>query len=168
MTVRLECKAAFDVDDAGLITGRAWDFSTPDRCGDVIVKGAFSAAGLPLPMLFAHDPIAAVGVWNGFAETDAGLEVQGRLLVDDVARAREVRALVKAGAVTGLSIGFIPGKTAPRKGGGRTIKKANLVEISLVPVPAHPRARVTSVKSAAVALTLADAINRATAALRRK
>lgn len=166
MSLRLEFKADIDVSDAGIITGLAWPFGSPDRTGDEIAPGAFKSAKPPLPLLFAHDPSEPLGAWDAITETRKGLEVKGRLLVDDVARAREVRALVRSGAVRGLSIGFITKNAAARKDGGRTIKALDLVEISLVTVPAHPGARVTTAKSAATAIALAAAINRAAAALR--
>jgi uncharacterized protein len=68
--------------------------------------------------------------------------------------------------VRGLSIGFETKKAVARKGGGRTIKALDLAEISLVTVPLHPGARVSGVKSAAAAIALAEAINRAAAALK--
>lgn len=145
MTDRLELKAALSVSDAGEITGLAWPFGTPDRVGDVIEKGAFTGPDT-LPMLFAHDQAQVIGIWDQIAETPEGLTVKGRLLVEDVERAREVRAMVKAGAVSGLSIGFVT-KQAKRHPQGRTISALALHEISIVAVPAHPGAQITSVKS---------------------
>lgn len=72
MTDRLEFKAAFAVSDAGEITGTAWPFGTPDRVGDVIEKGAFTAPAA-LPMLFAHDQAQVIGVWDEITETAEGL-----------------------------------------------------------------------------------------------
>jgi HK97 family phage prohead protease len=164
---RLEFKSKFGVDEAGLITGIAWPFGSPDRTGDIIEKGAFGSPAV-LPMLFGHDPNEPVGVWDAIGETDSGLEVRGRLLIEEVARAREVHALVKAKAVTGLSIGFMTKQAAARKGArGRIIKALDLAEISLVTIPCHPGARVTSAKShsLAQALAYAEAINRAASAL---
>jgi HK97 family phage prohead protease len=162
---KLEIKAAFGVDDAGAITGIAWPFGTADRAGDIITKGAFTAPAI-LPMLWAHDPAQPVGVWTATQETEKGLEVKGRLLIEDVERAREVRALVHSGAVTGLSIGFQTKQATARKGGGRTITSLELVEISLVAIPMHPGARVLSAKTASVANAIADAIHRAASAFR--
>lgn len=143
----IECKAAFEADDTGRVTGKAWDFSSPDRVGDMIEPAAFAGAiGKSLPMLFAHDQAQAVGVWDSIAIETDGLSVSGKLLVDDVSRAKEVRALLQAKAVTGLSVGFMTKKSAPRKGGGRTISDLDLVEVSLVAVPAHPAARISNVK----------------------
>ncbi|WP_170344494.1 HK97 family phage prohead protease [Ruegeria atlantica] len=88
MTDRIEVKAAFDVTDQGEITGIAWPFGSADRVGDVIEKGALTSPD-NLPMLFAHDQGQVIGVWDQIAETDEGLTVKGRLLVDDVERARQ-------------------------------------------------------------------------------
>lgn len=143
---RIEVKAALTADDDGAISGLAWPFGSADRVGDFIEKGAFRTAGARLPALWSHDAAETVGVWDSVRETDRGLEVSGRLLVNDVARAREVRALVKEGAATGLSIGFRINDAVPRKGGGRTIRDLELLEVSIVSIPAHPGAQVTAVK----------------------
>lgn len=148
-------------DDAGAISGIAWKFGQPDRIGDVIEPGAFKGAKLPLPMLFGHDVDDPVGTWDIATEKGDSFHITGKLLVNDVARAREVQALVKSGAVRGLSIGFVTRKAKARKGGGRTISDLELLEASLVTIPMHPGARVTSAKSAVQALRVVDAINRA-------
>lgn len=153
--------------DDGAITGIAWKFGQPDRVGDWIEPGAFAKAALPIPMLFGHDQNDPIGTWDIATEKSDGLHLSGKLLVDDVARAREVRALVKSGAVRGISIGFITRKSMARSGGGRTIKSLELLEASLVTLPMHPGARVTSAKSAVDALRLVTALTRATAQLTR-
>jgi HK97 family phage major capsid protein/HK97 family phage prohead protease len=142
---KLEFKAALSVSDAGEITGLAWPFGTPDRVGDMIEKGAFGITG-KVPMLFGHDQAQAVGVWDSISESTEGLHVKGRLLVDDVARAREVRALVREGAATGLSIGFVTKSAKGRAGGGRLISALDLHEISIVPIPCHPGAKIQTIK----------------------
>ncbi|KAB2658791.1 phage major capsid protein [Brucella tritici] len=146
MKQRLEVKAALSIDDAGTVTGIAWPFSTPDRVGDMIQKGAITAPA-SLPMLFAHDQAQVIGVWDQIAETPNGLSVKGRLLVDEVERAREVRAMIRAKAVTGLSIGFVTKSAKPRQR-GRMITALDLHEISVVAVPSHPGAQITSIKAA--------------------
>lgn len=147
MSEFIEIKAALTVDDAGEITGVAWPFGTPDRVGDVITKGAFASTPARLPMLWSHDQSAVIGVWESIDETPAGLQVKGRLLLR-VEKASEVRELITAGAVNGLSIGFKTKQATPRRGGGRTISALDLVEISVVAVPSHPDARILSAKSA--------------------
>lgn len=155
-------------NDDGVITGMGWPFATPDRIGDMIEKGAFASASMPLPMLFAHDQQDPLGSWTEAKETDEGLELKGRLLIDDVARAREVRALIKAGAIGGISIGFLTKASRPRDGGGRTISEVELVEASLVSVPMHPGAQIRSAKSGIEAIQLAEAIKRAAAHIAKR
>ncbi|MDH7795792.1 MULTISPECIES: HK97 family phage prohead protease [unclassified Beijerinckia] len=161
---RLEFKSTISIDETGTVSGIAWPFSIPDRAGDMIEKGAFANTVAPIPMLFGHSE--PIGVWDELTEKHDGLHVRGRMLVDEVARAKEARALVMSGAVGGLSIGFSTRRAITRKGGGRTIQALDLVEVSLVSVPCHPGARITSAKSAAETIWIADAINRAAAALR--
>ena len=144
---KLEFKARYAIDEAGTITGIASPIGSADRGGDIARKGAFAGAKPPLPMLFNHDQGDVVGVWESLTETAAGLEVKGRLLVEDVARAAEVRAMILAGALSGLSIGYIATKKAPRAGGGRDLLAMDLFEISIVAVPMHPGAKITGVKA---------------------
>lgn len=160
---RLYIETKLDATDDGAIEALAWPFATPDRVGDVITKGAFGSAAFPLPMLFGHDPNDPVGAWNEGEEREDGLHLKGALLVADVPRAREVRALVRAGAVRGVSIGFRTKAATKRAGGGRTITDLELMECSLVTFPCHPGARVASAKSAVRALQVAAALNRAAA-----
>jgi uncharacterized protein len=121
-------------------TALAWPFATPDRVGDMIQKEAFAGAVLPIPMLFGHDQNDPIGVWDEAIEKADGLHLKGRLLIDDLPRAKEVFALVQAGAVRGISIGFISQKATPRKPRGRSITALNLMEASLVTLPCHPGA----------------------------
>jgi HK97 family phage prohead protease len=74
------------------------------------------------------------------------LFARGRLM-PEVARAREVLSLMRAGALDGLSIGFrtVKGRTDP-KSGVRRLDKIDLWEISIVTFPMLPEARVSTVK----------------------
>lgn len=162
---RLFIETKILASDDGEVSGVAWKYDQADRIGDVIEPGAFAKAAFPLPMLFGHDHNDPVGTWEAGEDKSGAWHIKGRLLVDDVARAREVRALVKSGAVRGISVGFITKQAKTRPGGGRTIKTLELLEASLVTLPMHPGARVTSAKSAVDALRLATAISRAASAL---
>lgn len=149
MTIEhIEIKTALQAHEDGTISGIAWPYGTPDRVGDQIERGAFEDLPATLPMLANHDQAQALGVWDQFEETAEGFVVKGRLLIEDVARAREMRALVKSKAVTGLSIGFITKAAEPLRPRGRRITKAELVEVSLVSVPMHRGAKITSAKAA--------------------
>lgn len=145
--LRLDFKAALAVDDEGVIEGLASVFATADRGGDVVHKGAFAGTIFPLPMLASHDPADVIGVWEEGRETPEGLAVKGRLTLT-VQRAREIRDLILAKAMGGLSIGYVATRKAMRTGGGRDLLAVDLVEISVVAVPMHPGARITSAKSA--------------------
>lgn len=145
--LRLDIKAALAVDEEGRIEGLASVFATADRGGDVMHKGAFASASFPIPMLASHDPADVIGVWEEGRETAEGLTVKGRLILT-VQRAREVRDLIISKALTGLSIGYVATRKAARKGGGRDLLAVDLCEISVVAVPMHPGARITSAKSA--------------------
>jgi HK97 family phage major capsid protein/HK97 family phage prohead protease len=144
----LDFETKFSTTDTGEITATAWPYGSADRVGDVITKGAFSTETRKIPMLWSHDQSHVIGVWDSLEETDQGLQAKGRLLLDTAPRAPEVHALLKAGAVSGVSIGFSAKKSYPRKGGGRNIHALTLHEISIVAVPMHPGARVTSIKDA--------------------
>lgn len=143
---KLEIKAEVSIDDAGTITGLAWPFGSADSVGDVIEKGAFA---LPpaLPIVMEHDQSQVVGVWESAAETDAGLEVKGRLFVEGIAPARKARDDMRSKRITGLSIGFKADGFDPLPSGGRKFNALTITEISLCRRPVHPGARITSVKS---------------------
>jgi len=142
---RIEFKAQISVDDEGRIEGLASVFGTADRGGDIVHKGAFSGASFPIPMLAGHDQAEVIGVWQEGVETGEGLRVKGQLTLT-VQRAREVRDLILAKALQGLSIGYQATRKAARRGGGRDLHAVDLLEISVVAVPMHPGARITSAK----------------------
>jgi HK97 family phage prohead protease len=160
---KLEVKATLAVDEAGIIIGNAWPFGSPDSVGDIITKGAFNVAVANMPMLFGHNPDDLIGTWDEITETADGLVTKGKLHMEHP-RARAVHGMIKGGLVSGLSIGFKT-KAATKQGRNRVISALDLFEISVVRNPSHPRARITSAKSMNVAVAIAEAINRATAAL---
>jgi len=124
---------------------------------------ARGAAGIR--MLFQHDPAVPIGVWREVREDARGLFVRGRLTTE-VARAREVLALMRAGAVDGLSIGFrtVKGRT-DGKTGARRLLELDLWEISVVTFPMLPAARVSAVKGAELT-SLAETMRRAAQLMR--
>jgi HK97 family phage prohead protease len=139
--------------EVGVFEGLASTFGNRDMMGDLVEPGAFSGAlarPATIKMLWQHDARAPIGVWERVRETAAGLEVKGRLVLG-VQQARETLALLKAGAVDALSIGF-----SVRRGGAefdrerslRRIKAVDLWEISVVTFPANPKALVARIKAA--------------------
>jgi HK97 family phage prohead protease len=83
----------------------------------------------------------------------------------DQPRARAVHGMIKGGLVSGLSIGFRT-KSASKRGRGRIISALDLVEVSVVRDPSHPRARITSAKQFDSAAAIASALHRAAAHLK--
>lgn len=127
------------VVDAGLlIEGHASLFGVADLNGDVVARGAFAAslgrggAGA-VKMLHQHEGRAPVGVWDEVREDEWGLFVRGRIF-DWSPEARFARALVRAGAMDGLSIGFRSVR-ARREGRLRVLVEVDLWEVSLVTFP---------------------------------
>ena len=148
----LSLKLAPQDADRGVIEGYGATFEeTPDHHGDIILPGAFTktlAREFPA-MVWAHDLSRPVGRWVDAFEDGKGLRLRGQLNLETEA-GREAHAHVKAGDVTGLSIGYaIPegGATLDRKTGFRTLSLIDLYEVSPVAVPAMPNARITSAKS---------------------
>ncbi|WP_336813498.1 phage major capsid protein [Bosea sp. MMO-172] len=146
MSERLEIKADVSFDDAGTVKGLAWPFGSPDRVGDTIRPGAFKFAKA-VPMVMEHDGRQIVGVWEDFTETDAGLEVSGRLFVEGISPARSAHRHLKSGSYKGLSIAWTGGFYERRADGGREFTDITINEISLCRSPVHPGARVTIVKA---------------------
>jgi HK97 family phage prohead protease len=159
-----------DVEADGSFSGYASLFGEADLNRDVVMPGAFAASlarrgAAGVRMLFQHDPAAPIGVWTEIREDARGLFVRGRLMTD-VAKGREVLALMRAGAIDGLSIGFrtVRGRT-DAKTGIRRLLEVDLWEISVVTFPMLPAARVSAVKAVGAA-QLAQTIRQAADRLR--
>jgi len=150
-------------------------FGNVDSYGDVIQPGAFaeslaaSAQSQVWPaMLLQHggygfgaEDMTPIGIWTSLAEDGVGLKVTGKLA--DTARGREAYALLKMEprpAISGLSIGYIAKEWQQRskpEEPRRTLKKVDLLEVSLVTFPANGKARISAVKSLDEIASLADA-----------
>jgi HK97 family phage prohead protease len=99
-------------------------------------------------MLWQHGASAPIGVWTEMVEDAKGLRVKGQLALE-VTQGKEAHALLKMGAVNGLSIGFVSKEWAyDRDTEIRTLNAVDLWEVSLVTFPANGKSRVTNVKSA--------------------
>lgn len=150
-----DCEIKLASDDAavGTVDGYGSVFGVLDRGGDIVEPGAFKASladwrrkkALP-PMLWQHSPHEPIGVWKDIVEDEKGLKVTGQLVME-VPQAASVRALIAAGAVKGLSIGYRTGDYhIDRTTGVRRLKKIDLWEISLVTFPMLPEAQISGVK----------------------
>lgn len=137
----------------GSFSGYASLFGEVDLGKDVIERGAFQNSLVErgakgVRMLYQHDPNEPIGAWTTIREDQRGLYVEGQL-APGVARAREVHALLKTGALDGLSIGFRTVRARnDARGGVRRILEADLWEISVVTFPMLPSARISNVKQA--------------------
>lgn len=128
--------------------GYAAVFDRPDGGGDVVRAGAFARAVKrgpgAVPLLWQHQPGRPIGRIEYLREDRRGLRVIGRL--SGGAAGAEAAALLKEGALGGLSFGY-----RVREANGeapRELKDLELVEVSLVTFPMQPRARVHAVDPA--------------------
>lgn len=144
----------------GVISGYASTFNGIDAYGDTIEPGAFAETlekrDRPVRMRWNHfGPV--IGKWTELRENQRGLFVKGELTPGHSV-AEDVKASLSHGAIDGLSIGFYPKEyEIDEAKERRTIKKIDLVEVSVVEEPADLRARVTQIKSAVeAALTIRD------------
>lgn len=154
------------VQEDGVFEGYGSIFGNIDSYKEIVAPGAFAESlmqwkesGRLPPVLWQHRSGEPIGPFKEMAEDGIGLRVKGQLLVEDVQRAKEARALMKAKAVNGLSIGFVTREDSfDRVTGLRTLKKVDLWEVSIVTFPANPAAQISSVKSAIDAIgTVRDA-----------
>ncbi len=136
-------------DNDGVFEGYASVFGVVDQGMDVVERGAFrkSLGSRKVKMLWQHDMSQPIGVWDDIYEDERGLFVRGRLL-KEVEKGREAMALLRAGAIDSMSIGYRTMEAIP-EGDGRVRKlmEVDLFEISLVTFPMLPDAKVTNVKS---------------------
>lgn len=98
-------------------------------------------------MLWQHRSGEPIGVYTSMGEDANGLFVKGKIAMK-TARGSEAYELMKMGAISGMSIGYVTREDSFDKVTGiRTLKKIDLWEVSLVTFPANESARVSSVKN---------------------
>lgn len=147
-------------------------FGNVDSYGDVISAGAFSKnlaemhqKQAPWPLMLSQhgawqmtaEDMTPIGKWTSFAEDGKGLKVEGQLA--DTQRGRDMHTLMKMGAISGLSIGYIAKESVPRskpEEPRRLLKAIDLVEVSIVSRPANGKAQVTAVKSIEMLASVGD------------
>ena len=140
-----------DQIELGSFDGYASTYGNVDSDGDIIAKDAFRESSLNNPivkLLYQHDKTQVLGI--GQIKSDSqGLFIEGKLNLD-VAKAKEVRSLMKQGALDSMSIGFrVPdyNNDIEHKDGNRFIKRGEVKEVSIVTFPANPQALINSVKN---------------------
>ncbi|MDE2582756.1 MAG: HK97 family phage prohead protease [Rhodospirillales bacterium] len=132
-----------------------------DRMGDILMPGGcvlenFKRNPVVLAQHDAAQPIARcsqIEVSNGQVVATIDFPAEGVS-----ARSDEYLRLVKAGVLGAVSVGFLPLKSEPMRGGGILYTSWELLELSIVSVPANPAALVTGkAMGAARARQTADA-----------
>jgi HK97 family phage prohead protease len=140
------------------------------------MPGAYGASlarmrreGRRVKMLWQHDPAQPIGVWDEAREDATGLWVKGRLLTDLV-QGREAAALLAAGAIDGLSIGYRTLRAEKDGKGQRRLTELDLWEVSLVTFPMLTQARVAAKGDAPADIwsDLAAVLNAARAEIRAR
>ncbi len=146
-------------EDAGKISGY---FSTydriPDSYGDVVAPGAFTEtiekrkeSGHPFPLCWNHDLNQIIGSVdpNDIEDTEKGPLMTASFF--NTPLAQEKREIVKSGVVYQYSFAYDILDVGPVELEDGTkaneLRKLELYEVSIVPVPANPRAEVTDVKA---------------------
>ena len=156
-------------EDAGTISGY---FSTydriPDAYGDIVAPGAFTEtikkredSGHPFPLCWNHDLNQIIGKVDSIEDTEKGPLMTASFF--DTPLAQEKRELVKSGVVYQFSFAYDILEAGPTEledeQKAYELKKLDLFEVSIVPVPANPRAEVTDIKAAVASLIKAGRRN---------
>lgn len=151
LDVPLELKS---MSACGEFEGYGSVFGIKDSADDVVLPGAFQATlaswrekkAMPA-LLWQHQMNEPIGVYTDIREDDIGLYVKGRLLIDDDPLARRAYAHMKAGSLSGLSIGYrLKEGEYDRTRSVFLLKSIDLWEISLVTFPSNEEARINEVK----------------------
>ncbi|HHQ2584727.1 TPA: HK97 family phage prohead protease [Providencia rettgeri] len=144
------------VTDSGEFEGYGSVFGVKDSYADIVMPGAFlnslnqwkEKESLPA-MLWQHKMSEPIGIYTEMREDSTGLYVKGRLLIDDDPLSKRAHAHMKAGSLSGLSIGYIlKDWEYDRNKDAFLLKEIDLWEVSLVTFPSNDEARVSDVKSA--------------------
>ena len=135
------------------ITARAVPLDTPTEIAPGFVETIKSGALVPretgVKLFSEHRDV--IGVVTETREEDGGLVIDAR--ISDTQLGRDVRQLIADGALTQMSIGFLPaedGQTITRTDAGIdvTVTRATLYEVSVVPFPAYEDTAITDQRSA--------------------
>ena len=126
------------------LAGYASIFDAPDSGGDIVRRGAFAGhVAKRLPLLWQHAVDEPIGFVESVAEDARGLRVVARIAAD-TRRGGDAAALLRAGAIDGLSFGYRVRASRPGRG-YRELTDLDLLEVSLVTFPMQRLARVLAV-----------------------
>jgi len=137
-------------------TGDWWIASTPvvDRQNDRVMPLGLDLSNYrrnPVVM-WAHDyrsPFAVVGRAEDLqlTATDFRIKPQWRKPVNDQDPMNIIQALIDEGLVRAMSIGFRPLEETPNDYGGYDFTRAEILEVSVVPIPANQQALALAAKA---------------------
>ena len=149
---RIERRAVeFRATDAGVIEGVLIAYGVASRIGGVFDETFAPGSVRVLPGALAnrqHDrarPLARLG--QGLAITDDGKEVRAAITLPDTTEARDVRALVDAGVLRGLSAEFVTSDESWPAPDQRLITSAELRGLAVVDDPAHESSLIAEVRA---------------------
>lgn len=163
---RIDCEVRFNAPgEGGEIEGVAVRFNTVDSYRTEFAPSAFAVTGRAIPMLWSHDTSQVIGSWSSLQVRADGLAAKGKLNLS-VAKALEVRSLLLAGDISGLSVGFATIKDERLANGVRRILEARLHEISIVALPSVPGSHVANVRAVPNIAAFTASIRAATASLK--
>jgi len=147
-TVLSQIKSITKNKDTITVTGMA-STSDIDRVGDIIVPDAWTKGGLdnyvknPI-ILFNHNYNNPIGKGTEFKVTDKGLEITAEISKADP----RVATLVEQGILKTFSVGFrVKDADYMEETGGLKITDVELIEVSIVSIPANQSAVFEVVKS---------------------
>jgi hypothetical protein len=136
----IEVKA--DGDD-GSFGGLLSTYGNIDSVGDVCEPGCYdrtvSERGTKRPLLWQHDQAHPIGSFQ-ITSTEGALAIAGRINLG-TSTGKDAYALLKARDIDGLSIGYIARDYDYDRDGVRHLKDVDLLEGSLVTIPANDLAR---------------------------
>jgi HK97 family phage major capsid protein/HK97 family phage prohead protease len=123
--------------------------STPelDRQGDSM-DSAGAKFSLPLPLLLQHQKDKPIGHVLSARVTSTGIHIKAQIASGVLPFIDEAWALIKAGLIRGLSIGWRPLASPVVKDGAIRYTAWEWLELSAVTIPANQSATILSVKSA--------------------
>jgi len=112
-------------------------------------RGAFDVDQKAAKLIQNHDLGQLLGIFDNLEDAEAGLEFEAVLA--DTSAGRDAVALLKAGAYDAVSVGANPVKFTTDPEGVMTVTEAQLIELSLVPIPAFSEAVITEIAAEAPA-----------------
>ena len=143
-----------DEGDGRTLTGLCVPYDVEVRIGRYVesfAAGAFDGtdpAQVPLTATHPRDG-ATLPIGRALALRDLPDGLWGDFRVSKTSAGDDVLELVRDGAVTGLSVGFVPVTDRGIEAGGRVVReRATLDHVAVVRVPAYTTARIAALRHA--------------------